>query len=297
MILGFVLRQSKKLEKPIWEDSFTNYSQLRSRAERQYTREPKSSKQWLGHRLALCVAGRRAQTTPGAVAALLGRFHAGTHAAYTNERLLALPRRTFADDAEPRVGLGVASAGLFMHWAQFESSWRASRPRRQRSARNGSCTMPVALHLSGFGTHPLRSLVLDVLVPPVPPPPAAHRVLVVSPHDCPAAFMREQFAFEECIYRLTLTLALTLTLSVTLTTRSSSTVLLTPPCGRGGSLRCPLFHGVCAPRHFSYMPAFSRPQHSRPLFTRCVVGGRLPAGSEPRRNRMRPQRAAAVVAS
>eukprot|EP00964_Phaeocystis_antarctica_P037604 scaffold21488_cov67-Phaeocystis_antarctica.AAC.1 len=68
MILGFVLRQSKKLEKPIWEDSFTNYSQLRSRAERQYTREPKSSKQWLGHRLALCVAGRRAQTTPGAAA-------------------------------------------------------------------------------------------------------------------------------------------------------------------------------------------------------------------------------------
>ena len=129
MILGFVLRQSKKLEKPIWEDSFTNYSQLRSRAERQYTREPKSSKQWLGHRLALCVAGRRAQTTPGAVAALLGRFHAGTHAAYTNERLLALPRRTFADDAEPRVGLGVASAGLFMHWAQFESSWRASHGR------------------------------------------------------------------------------------------------------------------------------------------------------------------------
>jgi len=61
--------------------------------------------------------------------------------------------------------------------------------------------MPVALHLSGFGTHPLRSLVLDVLEPPVTPAAAAaaaQRVLVVSP-DWPAAFMREQAAFEVLI--------------------------------------------------------------------------------------------------
>ena len=202
MILGFVLRPNKKLEKRMWEDSFTNYSQLRARAKRQYMQPlPRSSKQWLDLRLALCVAGRSDQTDPGTVAALLGRFHAGTHAAYTDERLLALPQRVFAD-AEPRVGLGVASSRLFMHWAQFEGSWRSPRPRRHRRARNGSCTMPVALHLSGFGTHPLRSLVLDVLEPPVTPAAAAaaaaQRVLVVSP-DWPAAFMREQAAFEVLI--------------------------------------------------------------------------------------------------
>jgi len=204
MILGFVLRPKKQLEKPVWEDSFTNYSQLRARAVRQYgsaTEAHRSSKQWLERKLGLCVAGSHAQTSPGSVAALLGRFHAGTHAAYTSKRLLALPRReqTFADgDSEPRVALGVASAGLFMHWAHLEDSWRFSRRPR---AREGSCTMPVALHLSGFGTHPLRSLVLDVLVPPgPPPPPVAQRVLVISSKDWPAAFMREQSAFEERIY-------------------------------------------------------------------------------------------------
>ena len=204
MILGFVLRPNKKLEKRMWEDSFTNYSQIWVRAERQYIHAaalPRSSMPWLNLRLALCVAGRGDQTEPGTVAALLGRFHAGTHAAYTDERLLALPQKVFAD-AEPRVGLGVASPGLFMHWSQFEGSWRSPRPRWHRRARDGSCTMPVALHLSGFGTHPLRSLVLDVLEPPVTPPAeaaAAQRVLVVSP-DWPAAFMREQAAFEVLIY-------------------------------------------------------------------------------------------------
>ena len=202
MILGFVLRPKKKLEKPVWEDSFTNYSQLRERAVRQYgsaTEARRSSKQWLQRKLDLCVAGSRAQTSTGSAATLLGRFHAGTHAAYTSKRLLALPRREqpFADGgSEPRVALGVASAGLFMHWAHFENSWRSSRRPR---ARERSCTMPVALHLSGFGMHPLRSLVLDVLVPPVPPPPAAQRVLVISPDAWPAALMREQSAFEERI--------------------------------------------------------------------------------------------------
>ena len=199
MILGFVLRPKYPAEKAAWQESFDNYTEVWRRAAKAY-QPVRGRREWLSTTMTLCDMAKQGQ---GAVAESLARFHAGAGANYAAPRALSLPTQLY-DDRNKTARLAVATQALFMHWAEFEQFWRPDK-RRRRPRPNGAaeeCTMPAALHLSGLGPHLIRPLVLDVLVPPVPPPAAAYRLLMLSPKHWPAAFLQAQSAFEQFMHRL-----------------------------------------------------------------------------------------------